>query len=94
MHANTTIKNFVRGYLWSLVHYALWASYPYILAVELLLISICQLRRHRPPPWSRLADVDGETFGDDAGQNAGDPLNDHLPDFFGKGTSGDQEFSR
>lgn len=48
-----------------------------------------------PPPTTAvlLADVDGETFGD-AGQNADDPLNDHLPDFFGKGTSGDQEFSR
>lgn len=35
------------------------------------------------------ADMDGETFGDAAQDDAGD-----LPDFFAKGTSGDQEFSR
>lgn len=35
------------------------------------------------------ADMDGETFGDAAKDDAGD-----LPDFFAKGTSGDQEFSR
>lgn len=35
------------------------------------------------------ADMDGGTFGDAAKDDAGD-----LPDFFGKGTSGDQEFSR
>lgn len=45
-----------------------------------------------PPPARLIAAADGETFGRIAIDPAG--ALDGLPDFFAKGTTGDEEFSR